>query len=280
MGRQAIDKEKTGRQILRDRVVQARDTVKGAREGLRQQVDAIRLNCANAPALAMERIRQRFLEVGQKLQANLEPATQLFDERFTKRVERAATAGCRLEARNARIDAEPTIRAGKAAHKAHRETEKIAQQARKQERERKKEANAKIPKAAKMQEVEQEIIAELMSNASTAPLVPVWKRVRVKMYRDAKASEGRLSPLEAFVQYVEANFNEVQNLLVSINAQNDKKLAKEQAAYAKKKARESGDDVPSEAFHVPSGHHPPPKSSVRPTQRGRSAGPQTVVSSR
>jgi len=110
------------------------------------------------------------------------------------------------------------------------------------------------------------------------------KRVPSGMFKHAAASDGKLSAFEAFLEYVHDNFEEVKAEIDKINGRADKKLAKEQAAHAKKKARESGQSVPSADFRVPGSRAP--GSGVRPSRRGpgsRSAaasGPPTVMSAR
>ena len=284
MPKKAINQDKLMRDTLKERTTRARLAVRKERDALGERVAQIRLGCEGAPKIMMDRLRARFLEVGQRLEANLDPDAQLFDPRFSKHVERTAKAGCRLKQREARVEAEPSIRAGKIAYRGHLDTQKESQKAGKAKRERQRDINAKIPRGARRQEAEEEVIRELEADETTAQLVPIWKRVRSGMFKHAAASDGKLSAFEAFLEYVHDNFEEVKAEIDKINGRADKKLAKEQAAHAKKKARESGQSVPSADFRVPGSRAP--GSGVRPSRRGpgsRSAaasGPPTVMSAR
>jgi uncharacterized protein YukE len=289
MAKKAIDKEKIEREMQRGRVVGARNTVHAARQQLKERVEAIRSNCPGAVAQAFERLSARFLETGQKLQANLDPAAQLFDERFTKRVERTVNAECRLDARKARVDAEPVIRAGKAAYAAHRTTEKEAQKVRREQRERTREAAGKnAPKkntaAETKREAEEQVVRDLESEAETAMFIPIWNRVRPQMWKVVKANEGRLSLLEAFQQYVSENWNEIQAQLTKIEANAARKLAREQAQaeadQAKHAARARGEDAPSIDYRVPSRPMAVPVPSRREpasSKRPRATAPRGAV---
>jgi hypothetical protein len=272
MAKKAIDKEKTERQMLRERVVTSRDTVSATRAQLAERVAQIRSNCPGAVSQAFERLRARFVGTGQKLQANLDPSAQLFDERFTKRVERAVNAECRLDVRKARIDAEPVIRAGKVAYAAHRGTEKEAQKVRREERERTRAATGKgAPKtktaAEKKREAEEQVVRDLQSDAETAVLIPIWNRARAQMWRLVKANEGRLSLLEAFKQYVGENWDEIQAQLAKAEADAANKLARQEARaeaeLAKQQARARGEAAPSIDYRVPSR----PMPARRPSRR-------------
>lgn len=278
MAKKAINHDKIMRESLQQRTSRARQAVRDERDALRKRVDEIRLSCGDAPRLLMDRLRERFLEVGRRLEANLDPDAQLFDERFTKRAANTAKAGCRLRQREARVEAEPGIRAGKIAHRGHLDTQKEAQKARKIERERTRAITGKIPKGEKRKEAEDAVVHELLADPVTAQLVPIWKRERAAMFRRAAAAEGDMSPYEAFLQWVEENFNEVQAELEKRAAKSDKQLAREQAAHAKKKAREAGADVPSEAFRVPSQRAP--ASGPRLSKRGAEMAPHTTRSGR
>lgn len=168
------------------------------------------------------------------------------------------------------MEAEPVIRAGKAAYDAHRVTEKASQTQKKREREKKGVAAAKAPRGAKMREAEEANAREIEANDPA--LRPVWNRVRRQMYARAKKSGGTLSAVEAFWEYVMENPVEVAKMLDALSAPKSRDLAQAQAQHAKKKARAAGNPVPSEAFHVPSKRAPasskgkaaPPKRRASP----------------
>jgi hypothetical protein len=261
----AIDKDKLTRQSLKERTTRARETVKTEREALRQKVDEIRQNCGEVPSTVFARLRERFLTVGRKLEANLDPDAQLFDDRFKTRVERTAKAGCRLKEREARVEAEPAIRAGKVAYKGHRNTQKEEQKVRRQARERAKEQKGKNPTAKiakgsrneKRKEAEDAVIHELMADAQgTGPmLVPIWEQVKNEMFKKANRSRGKLSPFEAFAHWVGEHEEEVNAMLDRLAAGvSDADLAREQAAYMQQNA--------------------PPASGPRPSTRAPASGPR------
>jgi hypothetical protein len=258
----ALDKDKLNRQTLQERTARARAAVKAERDALRNKVDEIRQNCGDAPKHVFERLRERFLGVGKRLEANLDPDKQLFDERLTKRVDRNAKAGCRLKEREARVDAEPAIRAGKLAYGGHRETQKESQKVRKQARERAKEQKgkspgAKAPRNEKRREAEDAVIHELMADPSgTGPmLVPIWEQVKNEMFKKANRSRGKLSPYEAFAHWVAEHEGEVNAELDRLaSGVSDADLAREQAAYMQQNT--------------------PPASGPRPSRRAPASGPR------
>lgn len=91
-------------------------------------------------------------------------------------------------------------------------------------------------------------------------LLPLWNRVRVAMYRTSKASiipgthTRRLSPFEAFMEYVEeVGENEVNELREELAAQHEDQFAAEQAAFYKQAARDRGEAAPSEDFRPGAG---------------------------
>jgi hypothetical protein len=279
----AIDKDKLARQTLKERTARAREAVKAERETLQQKVDEIRQNCGEVPSTVFARLRERFLNIGRKLEANLEPDAQLFDERFTKRVERTAKAGCRLKEREARVEAEPAIRAGKIAYRGHRETQKEDQKVRRQTRERAKEDKAKNPggkggkggkRNEKRQEAEDAVRHELMADPSGtgAMLIPIWEQVKNEMFKQANRSRGRLSPYEAFAKWVDEHESEVAAELDRLaGGQSDAELAREQAAYEQRHAPPASGPRPSRRA---------PASGPRPSRRAADSGPPTVASRR
>lgn len=191
--------------------IDARAFVMGERAQLAKKIDAIRGNCTNAPRLAMERFRARLEDVGQRLHATIDSDKLLSDPRLSKRIEGTAKAGCRLSEREARMDAEPRIRAGKMA-------QKDAQGAKKARRKADKDA-----------------IAALKADPSTVDLVHIWKRVRDAMFEQAAAAGAGTNPLDVFLAYVETNFAQVAAEIAKINARKKpgkkagKKPAPEQA---------------------------------------------------
>lgn len=225
MGRQ----DKTERQALKERIDGARSYVLGERNRLRERIDEMRVGCADAPRHALERIRARFLSVGQQLQATgLDPDGQLFDARFVKRVENTAKAGCRLRQREARVEAEPAIRAGKAAHSEHLGKKKDAQKKAKEQRV----THAKIPRGAARKAAEEEVLRELESDPTTATLVPIWKRERAAMFKRAAEAKVETSPLEAFLAWVDENFEAVKAEIDKRAAGGSKKGGKKGKAAA------------------------------------------------
>jgi hypothetical protein len=194
--------------------IDARAFVMGERETLAKKIDGIRVNCANAPRLAMERFRARLEDIGQRLQVDIDADKLLSDPRVSKRVESTAKAGCRLSEREARMDAEPRIRAGKLAQKQAQDAKKARSKA------------------------DKEVIKALKSDASTVDLVHVWKRVRDAMFEQAAAAGASTNPLDLFLAYVEANIATVQAEIAKIHAR--KKPGKKGSAPASEHVPASG----------------------------------------
>lgn len=281
MAKKAIDKDKLTRQTLKERTDRAREAVKSERDTLRQRVDEIRQNCGEVPSTVFARLRERFLTVGRKLEANLDPDAQLFDERFKTRVERTAKAGCRLKERETRVEAEPAIRAGKVAYKGHLSTRKEDQKVRRQARERNKEQKAKNPAAKaprneKRKEAEDAVRHELEADpqGTGAMLIPIWEQVKNEMFKKANRSRGKLSPYEAFAHWVAEHESEVNAELDRLaGGVSDADLAREQAAYEQRNASPASGPRPS---------HRAPASGPRPSRRAAAhdADPPTVHSRR
>lgn len=106
---------------------------------------------------------------------------------------------------------------------------------------------------ARLQEAEEAIKFEIMR--WRPELMSLWHRVRVAMYRRSKRSiipgtrNRRLSPFEAFQEYVEeSGENETNALREELAANYERGFAAEEAEAYKRAARDRGEEAPSENY--------------------------------
>jgi hypothetical protein len=137
-----------------------------------------------------------------------------------------------MEARTARVEAEPVVQAARAAKKAHGAAHKDELRAEREARAGTQRRGAESDKERfDKQLLEGE--AELGSDPATAPLVPIFRAMAPDLYaRHVKGKRGKnATVLNAFAAWAEQNGEELQRLVAENGAVPSSQLQREQAAH-------------------------------------------------